>query len=130
MLPPAERRGLVHIDPAFELKDERKRLLEAIQEGYRRWATGIFALWYPIQDRYATDDFLHRLERTGIRKILVSEFSTLDPDDSLRLTGSGMAVINPPWHLEEQLKGALPWLWEKLSAEGQGSYKVKWLVGE
>ncbi|MDD5034921.1 MAG: 23S rRNA (adenine(2030)-N(6))-methyltransferase RlmJ [Methylococcaceae bacterium] len=130
LLPPAERRGLVHIDPAFELKDERRRLLEALQEGYRRWATGIFAVWYPIQDRYMADDFLRRLERSGIRKILSTEFSVLDPNDSLRMTGSGMAIINPPWQLEEQLKTLLPWLWEKLSQEGQGKWKLEWLVGE
>jgi 23S rRNA (adenine2030-N6)-methyltransferase len=130
LLPPTERRGLVHIDPAFELKDERRRLLEALQEGYRRWATGIFAIWYPIQDRYSTDDFLRRLERTGIRKILVSEFSVLEQDESLRLTGSGMVIINPSWHLEEQLSSVLPWLWEKLAVEGQGGYRVEWVVAE
>jgi 23S rRNA (adenine2030-N6)-methyltransferase len=130
LLPPPERRGLVHIDPAFELKDERRRLLQAVQEGYRRWATGIFAIWYPIQDRHTTDDFLRRLERTGIRKILVAEMSILDPDESVRMTGSGMAIINPPWHLDEQLNGLLPWLWDKLTVEGQGRYRVEWLVGE
>lgn len=130
LLPPKERRGLVHIDPAFELKDERLRLLDAVQEGHRRWATGIFAIWYPIQERHVADDFLRRLSRTGIRKILLAEFSILDSDDTLRLCGSGMAIINPPWKLEGQLKGLLPWLWSKLAVEGQGRHKVEWLVGE
>lgn len=129
-LPPTERRGVVYIDPAFELKDERRRLLEALEEGYRRWSTGVFAIWYPIQVRHVADDFLRRLERTGIRKILVTEFSILDPTDLLRLTGTGMVIINPPWHLEEELKGVFPWLWENLAVEGQGGYKVEWLVGE
>jgi 23S rRNA (adenine2030-N6)-methyltransferase len=129
LLPPPERRGLVHIDPSFELKDERKRLLEAVKEGYRRWATGIFAVWYPIQDRATADDFLNRFKRLGIPKTLVAEFTVL-PDQAFRLNGSGMIVINPPWRLDEQLKGVLPWLWEKLAEERQGGWRVAWLAGE
>jgi 23S rRNA (adenine2030-N6)-methyltransferase len=130
LLPPAERRGLVHVDPAFERKDERRLLLEALQEGYRRWAAGIYAVWFPIQDRSATDDFRRRLERSGIRKILLAEFSVLDQDETRRLIGSGMAIINPPWQLDETLRDILPWLWEKLSVDGQGEYRLDWLVGE
>jgi len=130
LLPPPERRGLVLIDPAFELKDERRRLLDALKEGYRRWATGIYAVWYPIQDRATADDFLRRLQRTGIRKVLVAEFSILDPDETLRLNGSGMVIINPPWKLEEELRSLLLWLWEKLAVDGQGTWRVEWLVGE
>lgn len=129
LLPPPERRGLVHIDPAYELKDERKRLLAAIEEGYRRWATGIFAVWYPIQDRATADSFLRRFMKLGIPKVLLTEFSVLS-DAPFRLNGSGMIIINPPWHLDEQLKGELPWLWEKLALGGQGGYRVEWLAGE
>lgn len=129
LLPPIERRGLVHIDPAYELKDERKRLLEAVQEGYRRWATGIFALWYPIQDRATANDFLRRFRHLGIPKVLLAELTVL-PEEPFRLNGSGMLVINPPWHLDEQLNGALPWLWEKLSMEGKGGWRVEWLTGK
>ncbi|CAI8886327.1 23S rRNA (adenine(2030)-N(6))-methyltransferase RlmJ [Methylocaldum szegediense] len=130
LLPPPERRGLVLIDPAFELRDERRRLLDALKEGYRRWATGIFAVWYPIQDRATADDFLRRLQRTGIRKILLAEFSVFDSDETPRLNGSGMVIINPPWKLEENLRTLLPWLWKKLAVDGQGKWRVEWLVGE
>jgi 23S rRNA (adenine2030-N6)-methyltransferase len=130
LLPPSERRGLVLIDPAFELKDEWRRLLDSVKEAYRRWATGIFAVWYPIQDRATADDFLRRFKKSGIRKVLVAEFSILDPDETLRLNGSGMVIINPPWKLEEELRSLLPWLWEKLAVDGQGTWRVEWLVGE
>jgi 23S rRNA (adenine2030-N6)-methyltransferase len=130
LLPPPERRGLVLIDPAFELKDERRRLLDAVKEAHRRWATGIFAVWYPIQDQATADDFLRRFQRSGIRKILVAEFSILDYDGTLRLNGSGMVLINPPWKLEEELCSLLPWSWDKLAVEGQGMWRVDWLVGE
>jgi len=47
-LPPPERRGLVLLDPPYELKDEFERLAEAVRRIHRRWATGIAAVWYPI----------------------------------------------------------------------------------
>lgn len=128
-LPPLERRGLVHIDPAYELKDERRRLLAAVKEGYRRWATGMFAVWYPIQDRATAQDFLRRFQKLDIPKVLVAEFSVLD-EQAFRLNGSGMLIINPPWKLEEQLNAVLPWLWETLAVAGQGGYRVEWLSGE
>lgn len=129
VLPPLERRGLVHIDPAYELKDERRRLLAAVKEGYRRWATGMFAVWYPIQDRATAQDFLRRFQKLDIPKVLVVEFSVLD-EQAFRLNGSGMLIINPPWKLEEQLNAVLPWLWETLAVAGQGGYRVEWLSGE
>jgi 23S rRNA (adenine2030-N6)-methyltransferase len=119
----------VHIDPAYELKDERRRLLDTVKEGYKRWATGLFAVWYPIQDRATADDFLRRFKRLGLPKVLVAEFAVL-PEEPFRLNGSGMIIINPPWRLDEQLNSVLPWLWEKLAVDGQGGWRAEWLAGE
>ncbi|MGX2038657.1 23S rRNA (adenine(2030)-N(6))-methyltransferase RlmJ [Methylocaldum sp. MU1018] len=130
LLPPPERRGVVLIDPAFELKDERRRLLDAVKDAHRRWATGIFAVWYPIQDRAAADDFLRRFKKSGIRNILVAEFGILPGDEPLRLNGSGMIVINPPWRLDQHLNDLLPWLWDRLAIEKQGAWRVEWLAPE
>ena len=123
-LPPRERRGLVHIDPAYELRDERRRVLEALADAHRRWATGIFAVWYPIQDRATADDFLRRLARLGLPKVLVTEFCVL-PEEAFRLTGSGMILVNPPWQLDEQLRHLLPWLSTQLGVGGHGTWQVE-----
>jgi len=129
-LPPLERRGLILIDPAFELKDERARLLEALGEAHRRFPTGTYALWYPIQERPAVD-WLHRqLIRSGIRNILKAELRIFDEDAPLRLNGTGMVIVNPPWQLDEQLKSLGPWLWKLLSPEGLGGFRLDWLVPE
>jgi 23S rRNA (adenine2030-N6)-methyltransferase len=129
-LPPAEKRGVVLIDPAFELKDERARLLESLLQAHKRFATGVYAVWYPVQDRAAVD-WLHRqLVRSGIRNILAAELRIFDEDAPLRLNGSGMVVINPPWRLDEELKALGPWLWQALSADGQGGFRLDWLVPE
>lgn len=129
-LPPLEKRGLVLIDPAFELKDERARLLEGILQAHKRFATGVYAIWYPIQDRAAVDWLYRQLTRSGIRNILATELRIFDEDQPLRLNGTGMVIINPPWRLDEELQTLGPWLWKVLSPEGQGGFKLDWLVPE
>ncbi len=129
-LPPVEKRGLILIDPAFELKDERARLLEAIIQAHKRFATGVYAIWYPIQDRQAVDWFHRQLVRSGIRNILAAELRIFDEDLPLRLNGTGMAIINPPWRLDEELKTLGPWLWSVLSPEVQGGVRLDWWVAE
>lgn len=130
LLPPKERRGLVLIDPAFELKDERYRLLEALEEAWKRWPTGIYAIWYPLQDRPTVDWFHRRLKHTGFGKILLTELRIHDQDQPLRMNGSGMIVINPPWQLDTTLENLGPWLWRALSSSGEGGFRLEWLVGE
>ena len=129
LLPPRERRGLVHIDPAYEFKDERRRVLEAISDAWKRWPTGIYAIWYPIQDQATAEDFRRRLQRLGIPRMLSAEFRVL-ADEPFRLTGSGMILINPPWQFDTELGAALPWLWNQLAVNGQGGWRVDWLTGE
>jgi 23S rRNA (adenine2030-N6)-methyltransferase len=126
-LPPKERRGLVHIDPAYELKDEHRRVLEALADAHRRWATGIFAVWYPIQDRATADGFLRRLKKLGLPEVLVTECCVM-PEEAFRLTGSGMIIVNPPWQLDEQLRQVLPWLSTQLGVGGQNSWRAEGLV--
>ena len=127
-LPPKERRGLVHLDPAYELKDERRRVLEALLDATRRWATGIYALWYPIQDLSTRDEFLRYVERLKIPKTLVVELM-VRPPERFSLAGSGMILINPPWQLDEELSSLLPFLSDLLGEGGQGSWHLQWLNG-
>lgn len=128
-LPPRERRGLVHIDPAYERRDERQRVLKALAEAHARWPTGIYALWYPIQDQATADDFRRRLQRLGIPRMLAVELRVL-ADEAFRLNGSGLILINPPWRLDSTLEQTLPWLWKTLSHRAEGGWRVTWLTGE
>ncbi len=128
-LPPRERRGLVHIDPPYELKDERRRVLDALGSAWKRWPTGIYAVWYPIQDQATADQFCRRAQRLGLPRTLRVELCVL-ADEPLRLNGSGMILVNPPWQLDTALQDTLPWLWETLSVDGQGGWRVDWLNGE
>ena len=107
LLPPVERRGLVLIDPPFEAADEFERLGRAVRHGLRRFATGCYALWYPIKDAAVVSDFLGSL---AAPRLLVMTLRLGGEADAGTLTACGLAVINPPWRFEEAMAEALPWI--------------------
>ncbi|RBM71526.1 23S rRNA (adenine(2030)-N(6))-methyltransferase RlmJ [Vibrio tarriae] len=128
-LPPQERRGLVLIDPPYELAKEYRDVVQAIAQSYKRWATGIYAIWYPVVNRCDIDDMVEGLQGLGIRKILQIELG-VSPDTNERgMTASGMIVVNPPWTLESQMQTILPFLKQAI-APATGHYKVEWVVPE
>lgn len=128
-LPPQERRGLVLIDPPYELAKEYGDVVRAIAHSYKRWATGIYAIWYPVVNRCDIDDMLEGLQGLEIRKILQIELGVAPDTNERGMTASGMIVINPPWTLESQMQTILPFLKQAI-APATGHYKVEWVVPE
>lgn len=130
-VPPPERRGLVLVDPPFEEDADFHRLSHMLGLAYRKWATGIYALWYPIKGRGEADALAKRLTKLGIAKILRAELIVSPVSDQTRLNGSGLILVNPPWTLHGELAVLLPALVELLEVQPRsGSYKLDWLVGE
>jgi 23S rRNA (adenine2030-N6)-methyltransferase len=129
-VPPPERRGLVLVDPPFEEQGDFHRLSHGLAEAHRKWATGIYALWYPIKDRGEPDALAKRLQRLGIAKILRAELIVAPLSDPTRLNGCGLILVNPPWTLESELAVLLPALAILLAREGKGSFRLDWLTGE
>ncbi|AUX71174.1 23S rRNA (adenine(2030)-N(6))-methyltransferase RlmJ [Erwinia pyrifoliae] len=129
-LPPPSRRGLILIDPPYEMKSDYQDVVKGIQEGYKRFNTGVFALWYPVVLRQQIKRMCNELEATGIRRILQIELAVRPDSDRRGMTASGMIVINPPWKLEQQMKNVLPWLHKMLVPAGTGHTKVNWIVPE
>jgi 23S rRNA (adenine2030-N6)-methyltransferase len=125
-VPPAERRGLVLVDPPFEDRDELPTLVAAVHAAHRRWPTGAYALWYPIKVRGALDQFHGALADAGLRKLLAVEF-VATPDAALR--GAGMVLINPPWQIERPLATLLDELAPALGCP-DAVRRVDWLVPE
>lgn len=125
-LPPPERRGLVLIDPAYELKNERGRALEALFAAWKRWPTGVFVWWRPLQDGPTEDWLKRRLAKAGIPSILSAELRIRDATEEPRMNGVGMVVVNPPWRMDEELEQAGTWLWRRLSIDGQGDFRMEW----
>jgi 23S rRNA (adenine2030-N6)-methyltransferase len=129
-LPPKERRGCVLIDPPFEVTDEFARIVRGLRHAHRRWATGIYLVWYPIKHRGPVQAFHDALAATGIRRILVAELLLRGDTDPDQLNGSGMIVINPPWKLDESLSRLLPTLLADFGAASTGRVRVETLVPE
>ncbi|MGL4487122.1 MAG: 23S rRNA (adenine(2030)-N(6))-methyltransferase RlmJ [Yersinia sp. (in: enterobacteria)] len=129
-LPPPSRRGFILIDPSYEMKTDYQEVVKGIQEGYKRFATGTYALWYPVVLRQQVKRLLRDLEASGIRRILQIELAVRPDSDQQGMTASGMIVINPPWKLEQQMNTLLPWLHKALVPSGQGHTLMKWVVPE
>ena len=131
LLPPKERRGLVLIDPPFEQQaDEFDLVAGALEPAFERFATGVYAIWYPIKLRHDINRFHRWLKACGMHKILVAEL-LLRPDNSaLRLNGCGMAIINAPWKLDETLAQVLPAIADLLVVDRGGGHSLQWLVRE
>ncbi|MBS0517475.1 MAG: 23S rRNA (adenine(2030)-N(6))-methyltransferase RlmJ [Proteobacteria bacterium] len=110
LLPPPERRGLILIDPPFEAPDEFEQLARALRHGLRRFATGCYAIWYPIKDDAAAA-FVSGL---GDLKLVVLELNLGSSVTPGKLAACGLAVINPPWKFEEAMREALPWIAARL----------------
>ena len=128
-LPPKERRGLVLIDSSFDRSREFARLAEALADAHTRWATGTYAVWYPMMGAGVIRGFEKQIEAAGIRKVLQFELSIL-PEDASTMPGSGMIIINPPWKFDTEMRTLLRWVWSVLNVKSAGGVKVNWLVRE
>jgi 23S rRNA (adenine2030-N6)-methyltransferase len=125
-LPPKERRGLVLIDPPYEAADEFVRLTAAFEQAQRKWASGVYLLWYPIKDKSGPELLDKRLKALRISNILRAEMTTANVPAADRLIGTGLIVVNPPWTLERELAVLLPALAKCLSPD-QGGFRLDWL---
>lgn len=129
-LPPKEKRGLVLIDPPYESEREFEQAVDGLRLAHARWDSGLYALWYPVKNRAPVERLHRRLVASGMRKILLAEFSPWPEDTAFRLNGCGMVVINPPWKLDETLHALLPALLEVLRQHPAGRAMTSWLVPE
>ena len=123
-VPPKERRGLVLVDPPFEQDSDFFRLARGLTAAHRKWATGIYALWYPIKGRSEPDALAKSLRRLGIAKMLCAELIVAPLSDPTRLNGCGLILVNPPWTLESELSVLLPALAGILGRDGKGGFKL------
>lgn len=128
LLPPAQRRGFVFIDPPFEERNEAERMVTALADGMRRFAHGTFCLWYPLKDRKIGDYLEKAVVRGAYPKALRLELLPYEPD-GLRLAGSGIIVVNAPWQFDAKSRALcreiLPYL-----GDGKGSFSLSVLTGE
>ena len=119
-MPPPDRRGLLLCDPSYEMKTDYAKVATFIDDSLRRFATGCYAVWYPIIGRQEAHDLPKRLKSLAAKAgknwlhatltVKSGKLQTL-ADGSVKRPGlpaSGMCIINPPFTLHAALEAALP----------------------
>jgi len=128
LVPPPQKRGMVLIDPPFEQRDEFEQVVKTLQEGIRRWATGIYAVWYPIKDPLVVGDFHQQVKaKTGAEKVFVVDLLIRSAQDRSQLNGCGMLFVNPPYGLTQQIHGIMDFLTPLLAQDSGAEYQALWL---
>jgi len=129
-LPPAERRGLVLIDPPYESADELSAVAAALSDAYRRWPTGTFVVWYPIVSAAQRRRVHTRLAALSIAKMLFADLAVHPDDASVGLAGSGLLMVNPPYGADDFLRDAYVAIHQSLAEAGRGYVEVARLTPE
>ncbi len=130
LLPPTPRRGMVLIDPPYELKEDYPRVVQTLKKAMQKWPTAIYALWYPILgkevDRSRT--LLEEIKYAGFPSVLIAELEVAAQPEEWGMNGSGMLLLNAPWQLDSQLEALLPKLCQTLAQSEGANWRVEWLV--
>ena len=126
LLPPKPNRGLLLIDPAYEVKEEYQQVASFVGEAMKRWPNGQIAVWYPLLAANRHENMLKAMVRqlpdVGV---LDSQFIVAEPKER-GMYGSGMLLINPPWQFDQQLDELLPNVLAQLNAEAPET-TLRWL---
>ena len=129
LLPPVSRRGLILIDPSYEMKTDYSQVFNTIDLAYKKFPTGTYALWYPVVDRHYIEQLERKFIRSNIKNIQRYELGVAPDQFGSGMSASGMVVINPPWTLKDKMNQLLPKLVAALGKE-YAFYKCDELVGE
>jgi 23S rRNA (adenine2030-N6)-methyltransferase len=135
-LPPPSRRALLLCDPSYEIKSDYTRVLGLVTEALKRFATGTYAVWYPIIPRPEAHDLPRRLKTLATKagkpwlQATLTIKSGKQPAAALGdgkrpgLPASGLFIINPPHTLKAMLQPALPQLVQLLGQDRNAGYTL------
>jgi len=135
IIPPQIKRGLVLLDPSYEEKNEYNDIVDLVIQSEARWSTAIYAIWYPMLTANRHQYLIDALKRSSLEKVLVSEITINDFDHQkdeeqfAGMYGSGMAIINTPWQVDERLEELLPSVAQAFSSD-YGKSQLSWLKTE
>lgn len=135
LLPPPERRGVVLIDPPYEADNEFQEVVRALIESHRRFATGIFLLWYPVKQRPQVAASAGELLNAGIVSLMQVELDvggSQVPRGENRgppLSAAGLLVVNPPFGFEDEMTTILPFLKQILGQGPDARFLLERLAG-
>jgi 23S rRNA (adenine2030-N6)-methyltransferase len=123
-------RGLVLIDPPYEVQDnEYPQIVSSLRDSLERWPHATYAIWYPIKQRRSLQPFFRKAAALPAKSVLLAELQVRADDSPLRLNGSGLLVLNPPWQFDQQIAPALPLL-KAVLGEAGAMTRLEWLRTE
>ncbi len=126
LLPPPPRRALVLIDPPYEDKQDYQRVATALREGLKRFAGGIYAVWYPQLQRAESRQLPEQLKKLTVKSWLHVALSVQAPSpDGFGMHGSGMFILNPPWTLHAELQQVMPYLVDVLGRDSSAAFTLE-----
>ncbi len=128
LLPPPTKRALVAIDPPYEQAKEYDQVVRSIQQSLKRFATGVYVVWYPLINRNAKQEaseaMVEKLKACGAKAWLDVRFWVNAKSEEAGMYGSGLMILNPPWTLKSQLEKGLPFLVETLGKTQGAGFSV------
>lgn len=128
-LPPPSRRGVVLIDPSYELKPDYGKVVAAVREVMTRFAQAVVIVWYPLVQLVEAVQLPKRLRTAAAaapKGWLDAQIQVQAADErGFGMMGSGVFVINPPHPLKPMLDEALPVLAERLSQVERPRWQVE-----
>ncbi len=126
LLPPQPRRALVLIDPSYEDRGDYRQVVDAVGDALRRFATGVYMVWYPLLTRREAQRLPEALAALREHDWLQVELRVKAPSaDGIGMEGSGLFVFNAPWTLPGTLEAALPTLVRLLGQDATASYRLQ-----
>jgi 23S rRNA (adenine2030-N6)-methyltransferase len=131
LTPPRIRRGLVLIDPAYEVKSDYDAVPDALEKAYAKWPQATYAIWYPVLPEARHVPMRERLlEVTAAAAILQTEFDLGRNRAYEGMQASGLWIMGPPWRIERALQAAGDWLATILGQDRPARHRLSWLRGD
>jgi 23S rRNA (adenine2030-N6)-methyltransferase len=128
-LPPPTRRGLVLIDPSYEIKTDYAKVLAAVREALERFPEGTVMAWLPQLQLLEAAQLPQRLKAAAEARakkgwLLAGLTVARAGERGFGMLGSTVFVANPPHTLQPLLAEALPWLAAQLGEPGVAAHKL------
>lgn len=126
-LPPPERRGVILVDPPYEMKTEAEKTVRMLEQGVRRFAQGVYVVWYPMKADQTAETVLTGAKEIGLPGTLKVQMRVREAFKGGGLAGSGLVILNAPWKLDAELRQLVPALAQRLGIGSWGQAEVSWL---
>ncbi|MBN1377622.1 MAG: 23S rRNA (adenine(2030)-N(6))-methyltransferase RlmJ [Gammaproteobacteria bacterium] len=125
LVPPAIKRGLVLIDPSYEVKTEYQTITELLKAAQSRWSNAVYLVWYPILTEKRHVHLIEQVSTGPFKKTLNSEY--LFTENVEGMLGSGLLIINTPWQFEDQFNIAMRHVIATLSKSTTHQHCLRWV---